>query len=92
MELQPITIPTHIWIEISMDFIVGLLKVGKQSVIMVVVGRLSKDSHFVPYIILSLLSQSNNPSWITYLSYMEFPLPSSQIGSPRSPENFGRII
>jgi hypothetical protein len=34
------------WIDISMDFIVGLPKAGNKSFIMVVVDRLSKYAHF----------------------------------------------
>ena len=44
--LQPLLIPLAIWKDISMDFITGLLKSGNKSVIMVVVDRLSKYSHF----------------------------------------------
>lgn len=43
--LQPIPIPPIIWTNISMDFIVGLLKSGNKSVIMVVVYHLSKYAH-----------------------------------------------
>jgi hypothetical protein len=43
---HPLPIPTHIWINISMDFITGLPKVGNKSVIMVVVDHLSKVAHF----------------------------------------------
>ena len=35
--LQPLPIPTSIWIDISMDFIMGLPKVGNKVVIMVVI-------------------------------------------------------
>jgi hypothetical protein len=44
--LQPLLIPPVIWWDISMDFIVGLLKLGNKSVIMVVVDHLSKYAHF----------------------------------------------
>jgi hypothetical protein len=40
------TIPTQIWIDVSMDFITGFLKVGKKLVIMVVVDDFSKDALF----------------------------------------------
>jgi hypothetical protein len=44
--LQPLLIPPAIWKDISMEFIIGLPKLGNKSVIMVVVDRLSKYAHF----------------------------------------------
>jgi hypothetical protein len=44
--LQPIPIPTSIWIDISMEFIVGLPKYGNNSLIMVVFDCLFKYAHF----------------------------------------------
>jgi hypothetical protein len=58
-ELQPLSTPTHIWDGI-MDFIVGLPRVGKTFVIMVVFNHLSKYAHFstLPHpFISSLVSQ-----------------------------------
>jgi hypothetical protein len=43
--LQPLLIPSAIWQDISMEFIVGLPKSSNKSVIMVVVDHLSKYSH-----------------------------------------------
>ena len=40
--LQPLSIPTQIWADISMDFIEGLPKVGGKSVLYVVID------HFIP--------------------------------------------
>lgn len=45
--LQPFPIPTSIWMDVFMDFITGLLKLGNKSVIMVVVDRNSKYAHFL---------------------------------------------
>lgn len=45
--LQPIPLPTQIWSEISMDFIEGLPKSEGMDIILVVVDRFSKYSHFV---------------------------------------------
>jgi hypothetical protein len=43
--LQLLLISSSIWQDISMDFIVGLPKLGNKSVIMVVVDHISKCSH-----------------------------------------------
>jgi hypothetical protein len=44
--LQPLPIPPAIWKDISMDFITSLPKSGNKSVIMAVMDRLFKYSHF----------------------------------------------
>jgi hypothetical protein len=44
--LQPLTIPSQCWEEVSMVFITGLPKSEGKSVIMVIVDRLTKYSHF----------------------------------------------
>jgi hypothetical protein len=44
--LQPLSIPTQCWEEVSMDFITGLPKSEGTSVIMVIVDRLTKYAHF----------------------------------------------
>ncbi|GKD45909.1 putative mitochondrial protein [Tanacetum coccineum] len=46
--LQPLELPTKIWVEVSMYFIDGLPKSDGYTVIMVVVDRLSKYAHFIP--------------------------------------------
>jgi hypothetical protein len=44
--LQPLSIPSQRWEEASMDFIIGLPKYKGKSVIMVIVDRLTKYTHF----------------------------------------------
>jgi len=44
--LQPLSIPSQCWEEVSMDFITRLPKSEEKSVIMVVVDRLTKYAHF----------------------------------------------
>eukprot|EP00253_Pinus_taeda_P024700 PITA_24700 len=44
--LQPLSIPSQHWEEVSMDFITGLPKSEGKSVIMVVVDKLPKYAHF----------------------------------------------
>jgi hypothetical protein len=44
--LQPLSIPSQHWEEVSMDFITGLPNYEGKSVIMVIVDRLTKYAHF----------------------------------------------
>jgi hypothetical protein len=44
--LQPLAIPSQHWEEVSMDFITGLPKSKGKSVIMVIVDRITKYTHF----------------------------------------------
>nr|GFD47873.1 retrotransposable element Tf2 [Tanacetum cinerariifolium] len=47
--LQPLDIPIRKWDEISMDFVIGLLRTQRRhDAIWVVVDRLTKSAHFLP--------------------------------------------
>ena len=46
--LQPLLIPAKPWLDISMDFVTGLLKSQGYDVILVVVDRLTRFVHFMP--------------------------------------------
>jgi hypothetical protein len=56
--LQPLEVPSQVWANISMDFIEGLHKVNEKSVILTVVDRFSKYTHFIalshPYTVASV--------------------------------------
>lgn len=71
--LQPL--PDAIWVDISMDFIEGVLKSRGKDVILVVVDRLSKYAHFLA------LSHSFFAAAVAQLylstssSYMDCPKP-----------------
>lgn len=45
---MPLPIPVVVWTDILMDFITNMSKVKRQTVIFVVVNRLSKYAHFSP--------------------------------------------
>jgi hypothetical protein len=56
--LQPLAVPTMVWVDIALDFVEGLPKVHGKSVILTIVDRLSKAAHFIslghPYTAISV--------------------------------------
>jgi hypothetical protein len=45
--LQPLEVPSQVWVDISLDFIEGLPHINGKSVILMVVDRFSKHAHFI---------------------------------------------
>jgi hypothetical protein len=91
-------IPTHIWIDTSMDLIVIFPRECNKSMIIEVAKRdhggsqqsLSNMLIFVHYYIHLPPPHLPKYSWIGFLSYMAYPPPLSWIETLPSPTNFGR--
>jgi hypothetical protein len=72
--LQSLPIPTWKWKDISMDFIVGLLKAAKGfDSIWVIIDRLTKIAHFLPVKKNIQWSHTRNFILPVFPVYMEFP-------------------
>jgi hypothetical protein len=46
--LQPLELPSTVWEDVAMDFVKGLPWVNGKSMILMVVDRFSKSTHFLP--------------------------------------------
>ena len=72
--LQPLPIPEHVWEDLSMNFIIGLLMSKGSTVILVVIVKLSKTVHFgslpTSFIAISVANLFTN----MVVKYYGFPL------------------
>jgi hypothetical protein len=56
--LQPLSIPEWKWDQITMEFVVGLPRApSEQDAIWVIVDRLTKSAHFVPFKIIDSMQK-----------------------------------
>jgi hypothetical protein len=46
--LQSLEVPTTVWADVAMDFIKGFPRINGKSVILIVVDKFSKATHFLP--------------------------------------------
>jgi hypothetical protein len=46
--LQSLEMPTTVWADVAMDFIKGFPRINGKSVILIVVDKFSKATHFLP--------------------------------------------
>ena len=79
--LQRLSIPPTLWTYILMDFIMGLLKAGNKSFIMVVVDELSKY-HFCALQHPFTLASVAQFFWTRFLNFMACLLPLYLIMTP----------
>jgi hypothetical protein len=80
--LQPLPVPSTVWVDIRIDFIEGLPKVNGHLVILTVVDRFSKSAHFL------LLGHPYTTT--TSSSSTACPAPSLVTATQRSQTAFGR--
>jgi hypothetical protein len=80
--LQPLDVPSTVWADIAMNFVEGFPRINGKSVILTVVDRFSKFTHFIP------LGHPYTATWVVraFFSNIVRPhdLPSS-IVSDRDP-------
>ena len=87
--LEPLPIPTRIWTDILMDFIDGLPKFGGKTIILVVINRLSKYSHFCALIHPYIASLATQIFMDQIFLFMASLLPLSQTVMQLSQVIFG---
>jgi hypothetical protein len=83
--LQPLSIPTWKWEDISMDFILGLPLTGRKfNSIWVIVDRLTKSALFIPVHTFYKLKSTPSCIFLTTCVYMVCQRPSFLIEVPNS--------
>jgi hypothetical protein len=82
--LQPLSIPSWKWDDISMDFIVGLPNTSRHhDSIWVIVDRLTKVAHFLQVCVTRCKSMQNYIS-TEFCVFMDYPGPLSLTEEPNS--------
>jgi hypothetical protein len=88
--LQPLEVPSVVWTDIAMDFIEGFPLINGKSVILTVVDRFSKFTHFMPLDIRTWQPRWLGPSSPTLSAYMACRAPSSATEIRSSPASSGK--
>jgi hypothetical protein len=46
--LQLLDVPSVVWDDVAMDFVEGFPRINRKSVVLTIIDRLSKFTHFIP--------------------------------------------